>query len=320
MAAVQRWYRAGLALAAVLWLNACASSAGAGVAPEPARSGLVPHWPAVQAVPAQLNAGAGMPSLVIAPWQDSRPGAHGRTVGEVQAAVFGVHGRELVLARDPTALVADAVKETLVARGLRVVAMPAEADVQLEGSLQVMSLKVAARDERRIAVHAVLRRLSDGQVLWSGLIEDRDDRFAGVMGNTRSELESYLGAGLAGVAARLGDALAPSLMAQGKSAGKSESKSESKSNIKSEDKAVPVRPAEAIAAPPSGTGHVAVSTVPPRAKVYVDDVYHGLTPTTLDLPVGVNRLIIKLDGYPDVAEKVAVRQGRTVELELTLRR
>ncbi len=101
---------------------------------------------------------------------------------------------------------------------------------------------------------------------------------------------------------------------------KSESKSNIKSNIKSEDKAGPVRPAEASAAPPSGTGHVAVSTVPPRAKVYVDDVYHGLTPITLDLPVGVNRLIIKLDGYPDVAEKVAVRQGRTVELELTLRR
>jgi hypothetical protein len=317
MAAVQPWYRAGLALAAVVWLSACASGAGAGVAPEPARGGLVPYWPAVQAVPVHLNAGAGMPSLVIAPWQDSRPGANGRTVGDVQAAVFGVHGRELC-SRDPTALVADAVKETLVARGLRVVAMPAEADVQLEGSLQVMSLKVAARDERRIAVHAVLRRLSDGQVLWSGLIEDRDDRFAGVMGNTRSELESYLGAGLAGVAARLGNALAPSLMAQGKSAGKSESKSES--NIKSEDKAVPARPAEAIAAPPSGTGHVAVSTVPPRAKVYVDDVYHGLTPITLDLPSGVNRLIIKLDGYPDVTEKVAVRQGRTVELELTLRR
>jgi hypothetical protein len=65
---------------------------------------------------------------------------------------------------------------------------------------------------------------------------------------------------------------------------------------------------------------VAISTVPARVRVYVDDVYHGLTPLTLELPAGVAQLHLKLEGWRSVSEKVAVRRGATVELELKLQR
>ena len=76
----------------------------------------------------------------------------------------------------------------------------------------------------------------------------------------------------------------------------------------------------AAAEPSSLLGYVAVSSVPARARVYVGDVYHGLTPMTVELPAGVSQLHIKLDGWRSVSEKVAVRRGATVELELQLQR
>ncbi|MBE0547211.1 MAG: PEGA domain-containing protein [Rubrivivax sp.] len=53
-------------------------------------------------------------------------------------------------------------------------------------------------------------------------------------------------------------------------------------------------------------------------KVYVGDVYHGLTPLTLELPAGVHVLHFRRDGCRTVTEKVAVRRAATVELEIKL--
>jgi hypothetical protein len=258
------------------------------------------------------------PSLAVAPWADQRPGTPGRRLGGISGTVFDIQGTELTLIRDATAVVDDAVREQLRAQGLAVLAAPESADLRLEGSLQTLTLNVAARDERRIVLRATLRRQRDGQVLWSGAVEERNDRFAGVSGNNRRDLETYLGEGISKAAAQLATAVREHAVPLAAAAA-----------------AVPAVPAPPAPAPPAvpaaaapvapatpaisgALGQVLITTVPPRVKVYVDDVYHGLTPLTLELPAGTSQLHFKREGYRSASEKVAVRRGASVELELKL--
>jgi hypothetical protein len=283
--------------ACMLVLGGCAATGTPG-------GGLNPSWPAA-ATPAPAADGRAA-SITMPPWTDARQGAPGRRLGRADAAVFGLHDPELRLARDATVVVADAVRERLSAHGLAVVAATQPADLRLDGVLQALTLNVAGRDERRVAVQATLRRQSDGMVLWSALLEDRDDRFAGVSGNTMSDLERYLGQGIVRVATQLADNVHNRAVPASAAPVASQA-------------AVPA-PAAPLAAAPGGTGFVAITSLPTRVKVYVDDVYHGLTPITLELPPGVSQLHFKLDGYRSTSEKVAVRRGVTTELELRLDR
>jgi hypothetical protein len=292
-------------LASSMALASCAAGPDAGAF---AAGGLNPSWRASRAVvPLRGSAGPEV-SVAVAPWSDQRPGAPGRRLGEVQAAVFGLHERELRLARDATAVIADAVREELQAQGLTVLAAPdgaeprldGRAGLRLEGSVVALTLNVAGRDERHIALQATLRRQADGKILWSGTADERDDRFAGVSGNSRADLELYLGEGIAKAAARLA-------LAVREHAGLPATV------------AAPAALVVPAAAPVAGAfGQVLVTTRPARAKVYVDDVYQGLSPITLELPTGTNQLHVKLDGHRAASEKVAVRRGTTVELELKL--
>jgi hypothetical protein len=63
-----------------------------------------------------------------------------------------------------------------------------------------------------------------------------------------------------------------------------------------------------------------VNTNPPRAKVYLDDVYYGLSPLRLEMEPGVHAISVKLDSYKMVTEKVSVRKGDSTEMELKLER
>lgn len=305
--------RALFALVGVLGaVIGCATPPTPGSTSAATAGGLSPSWPAPPSA-ALLRGADGQPVVVaLAPVVDARGGRPGRRLGSTEAVVFGVHGRELVLARDATELVDALLREQLRAQGYTVVVPPQRADLQLEITLQALSLQVAARDARHFALRGSLRRQSDGQLLWSGLLERQDDRFAGVAGNDRAALEQFLGEGLADVASRLVLALRQPLAAPSMAP-------VAAAPVAARPAPPPVaRPAPAE--PPALLGYVAVSTVPARARVYVGDVYHGLTPMTVELPAGVSQLHIKLDGWRSVSEKVAVRRGATVELELQLQR
>jgi hypothetical protein len=79
-------------------------------------------------------------------------------------------------------------------------------------------------------------------------------------------------------------------------------------------------PPAAYAAPAAvvASGYLSVTTTPARVKVYVDDVYFGLTPLKLELDAGVHAVKLKADGYKPASEKVSVRKGDTTELEMVL--
>lgn len=63
-----------------------------------------------------------------------------------------------------------------------------------------------------------------------------------------------------------------------------------------------------------------MGTIPGRAKVYLNNVYQGMTPLRAEIESGVHAISIKLEGYRMVAEKVTVRGGEHTEIDLTLER
>jgi hypothetical protein len=132
-----------------------------------------------------------------------------------------------------------------------------------------------------------------------------------VAGNSRADLEGYLGAGIAKVATdlahRVRAATTATLAAPMAAAA-----------IPAVPMAV-ASPAAAASSPPlPATGDLLISTQPARVKVYVDAVYQGLSPLTLSLPPGVSELHFVREGYRRASEKVAIRAGRAIELEVRM--
>lgn len=270
--------------------------------------------------------------LLVSDFTDARPTAPGRKIGDIRATVLDMHGTGLFLHRDAAAVMGGAVKNQLVADGFRLAARPEDAhDFQVSGTIKAFALNVAGRDELNLAVETTLRDGKSGQVLWSGLVTEKSDRYAGVTGNSRETLTEYLDAGLAELAAKtsasIRDALAksyPQTVTVSRSPGASSLPGVT-SLQEAVDREAPGGGARTIGenapagiAASSGTGRFMVSTVPSRAKVYIGDVYYGMSPLKLDLEPGVHLFRFKLDGYKVVTEKVSIRRGETTELEVKL--
>jgi len=280
-------------------------------------------------------------SLAVADFGDARAAAPGRKIGKITATVSNMHGTELLLDRDVAALLGNAVRGQLAADGFRLVKPGETADFKLGASAQAFSLNIAGTDELTIAVEVTLREERSGVIVWAGVIAEKADRYAGVGGNSRATIAEYLGEGVAAFAGKLStvvvDVLAKSYprtmtVAQHKPASTIPGVTTVHTMAAREPLASAVLPvatpvaANKVAAtdpPPrpapaatATSGHLSVASVPARAKVYIEDVYHGLTPLKLELPVGVHALKFKLDGYKSASEKVAVRRGETIELEI----
>ena len=74
-----------------------------------------------------------------------------------------------------------------------------------------------------------------------------------------------------------------------------------------------------ISLKPVPTGYVEVISSPPKAKIYVDGEYRGLTPVTIKLKEGNHKLrIIKL-GYYEHIEIIQISAGETKSLNITLK-
>jgi hypothetical protein len=282
-------------------------------------------------------------SLSVTEFADARPAPRGRKIGDIKATVTNMHGSEMALDRDVTSVLSGAARGQLAADGFRLVGAAEPADFRLSGVVKAFSLTVAGRDERVIVVEATVREGKSGDVVWSGVITEKDDRYAGVTGNSRGTLIEYLGEGVAAFAAKISAATRDSLV---KSYPRSIAAIQSRSvstipgvttlhapATRDDPVALAPAPAAAAVAPAASAsrpammaaagpavGYVSVHSSPARVKVYVDDVYHGVTPIKLELPTGVAQLGFKLDGYRSTAEKVAVRRGEVTDLEVKLTR
>ncbi len=255
----------------------------------------------------------------IARFTDARATPNSEKIGAISSAVNDMLGTELHL-RDVAGTVTTAMQNQLRASGFQVVAntdpLAANADFALSGRVKEFSMDIAGRDYVAIAVETTAHDARGG-ILWSGLVTEKADRFAGVTGNSRKTITNYLGLALAKVTGKTRDAIGEAIM---------QAKPELFDHVASARKTTPG--VTVLAAPPepeparpvvqtSGTanGRLTLATTPSRAKVYLADVYYGLTPLALELEAGIYTLNLKLDGFKTVTEKVSVRKGETTELE-----
>lgn len=143
------------------------------------------------------RSGASIRLAVPAP-RDNRPTAASNPAkaGNIRATVMDMHGSELLLGQSVSDLTGSALRGQLGADGFAVTAPGQASDFELSTVIRSFELNIAGRDELSLAVEASLREVRSGEVIWTGLVSEKSDRYAGVMGNSRSSIESYLSDGL----------------------------------------------------------------------------------------------------------------------------
>ena len=273
-------------------------------------------------------------TLRIAKYVDQRNSGNPRLLGAAELPVRGIDGKQMLLDQDIADMVTMSVRQRFETAGFQVLEDGGKALFEVSGVIKDLTLNVKNRDEIKIGIESTLKEVATGKVLWSGLVTEKNDRFAGVSGNNRDDVLAYMNKSMRIVSTKTVDAVSASLMA---------TKPEL-FNLTPGTKAisgVTVYATPAVAAPVAApvvitpatkpaaqsaprasamTGLLLVNTIPSRAKVYLDGVYYGLSPLRNEMEPGVYLISVKLEGYRMVTEKVSVRKGDNTEMELNLER
>jgi len=261
----------------------------------------------------------------MAGYTDARQVDSPRRVGTSNARITGLTGKEIMSDRDATEVVAESMKKRLSDAGLQVLASDAtNAQFQLSGAVKELSIDIKDRDHVNIAIESTLTEVASGKVIWSGLVVERAERYAGISGNGKKDVADFLRWKLGVVSTKTTESVLSVLMAtrpemfnmvvgikpvQGVTVYSNSAGSASVA-------APAVVPIEAA----TENGTLAISSSPSRAKVYVDGVYFGLTPLRAEYSAGIHEVSIKLDGYKTLIEKVSVRKGDNTEMDIKLQR
>lgn len=283
-------------------------------------------------------------TLRVNKYVDQRKHGNPRLLGINTQRVRGVDGDQLLLDQEIANIVTVAIKKRFDTEGYQVLegSSASNALFEITGVIKDLTLNVKERDEISIAIETTLKDLATGKVVWSGLVMEKNDRFAGVSGNNKDDVIDYLNKELRVASNKTVEAISASLMAS----------QPELFNLTAGTKPIPgvtvyvaptaAKPASAppatatpgygvppgAAVPPPAymphasatSGLLLVNTNPPRAKVYLDGVYYGLSPLRLEMEPGVHAISVKLEGYKMVTEKVSVRKGDNTEMELNLDR
>jgi hypothetical protein len=180
-----------------------------------------------------------------------------------------------------------------------------------------------------IKLETSLKDTVTGKVVWVGEVEQKNERFAGVSGNNKSDIADFLKQELGVVTGKTTDAINSVLMATRPELYNLTPGAKAIPGVKvlvtpgvALPDAVVAAPAQPAANPApqvsSTNGVLVINTEPARAKVYLDGVYFGLTPLRAEADLGVHKVEVKLKGYKTASEKVSIRKGERTELELAL--
>ena len=285
-------------------------------------------------------------TLRVNKYADQRKSGNPRLLGIAKQRVSGVNGEQLLLDQEIAAIVTTAIKNRFDTEGYEVLegSSASNALFEVSGVIKDLTLNVKERDEINVAIETTLKEVATGKVVWSGIVMEKNDRFAGVSGNSKEDVVVYMHKILRVACNKTIAAVSASLMA---------SRPEL-FNLTPGTKPVPgvtvyVAPPAATSAPAAPgyspapnygaqpgaaappppaymprasdtTGLLLVNTNPQRAKVYLDGVYYGMSPLRLEMEPGVRAISVKLEGYRMSTEKVSVRKGDNTEIELTLER
>ncbi len=285
-------------------------------------------------------------TIRVVNYVDQRNVGSPRYLGKITAQVAGLSGNAVTTDQDVAFIATNAIKRQFDAEGFQVLegASANNALFEVSGVIKELTLNVMNRDNVSIAIETTLKEVSTGKVVWSGLVTEKNDRFAGVSGDDKKDVMNYLNRELKVVSAKTVDAISESLMAArpelfNLTPGTKPIPGVTVFVAPQLPKAAPATPvAPATSAPgmpaaqseiPASTyqphasesaGLLLVTTTPSRARVYLDDVYYGMTPLRLEMEPGIHMISVKLAGYNMITEKVSIRRGDNTELELNLER
>ncbi len=280
-------------------------------------------------------------TLRVNKYVDQRKSNNPRLLGITTQRVRGVDGDQLLLDQEIANIVMLSIKKRFDTEGYLVLegSNAANALFEVSGIIRDLTLNVRERDEINIAIETTLKEVATGKVVWSGLVMQKNDRFAGVSGNNKDDVITFLNKELRVASNKTVEAISASLMASrpelfNLTAGTKPIPGVTVYVAPAAAKPAPAGPAmPAYGAQPSGavppaymprasatSGLLLVNTDPQRAKVYLDGVYYGLSPLRLEMEPGVHAISVKLEGYKMVTEKVSIRKGDNTEMELNLER
>lgn len=244
-------------------------------------------------------------TVFVESYKDARNVSTPRTAGAINATVLDMMGPKITLDKDVSGLVTSAFVEELKASGFKITET-AEAAYVLAGEIREFNLDIAERDKIKIEIQSVLKERTTDKAVFSRVERIEDERFAGVSGNSRRTISDYMLKNLSkAVRNTIKEAAlainAVPLFNGGVSSGETKGASQDNSVF-------------------PGKGRFFAASVPERAKLYVGDIYYGLTPITVELAPGVYDVRLTLDGYDDEKEKVSVREGSTTEMEVLFKK
>lgn len=261
-------------------------------------------------------------------------------LGTAFLPVRGIEGKQMLLDQEIANIVTGAVKKRFDSEGFQILegSSASEALFEVAGVIKELTMDVKQRDEISIAIETSLKDVATGKVVWSGLVMEKNDRFAGVSGNDKDDVVEYMNKELRVAVNKTVEAISSSLMASrpelfNLTAGTKPIPGVTVYTAPIAAKSAPVAPATVIYSSPDASsqpaymprasatsGLLLVNSNPARAKVYLDGVYFGLSPLRLEMEPGVHAISVKLEGYKMVTEKVSVRKGDNTEIELNLER
>lgn len=270
--------------------------------------------------------------IAIAPYSDKRTGISSkRKVADILTTVADVYSTELLLNEDVSAFVTTALKEQLNHVGFRAEilpgvsfdkpvsknsfsSVPADADIVFAGEINRFHLTVGNRDKIEIELATSVYDRKTARLIWSGTTIEQGDRFAGSFGNTKKSITRYISRSMSLAAKKLLKESEPAL---------ARFVAAPASAPAPEDLTIPARPSRQETRPVIrkeseglSTGTLMVTSNPAGAKLYINGVYYGRTPFTMELKPDIYEVTAKLKGFRDEKERVAIRPGSSTELNV----
>jgi len=243
--------------------------------------------------------------VLLKPYVDLR-GVDPCYIGKISSTVSDMNTDKIVLdGGGVSSFVTDAIKSHLVGAGYTVKEwrggedVPVDVDFTVSGEVKKFRLDVGGRDEIEIELATTVIEKKTGGILWSGTVLEKNDRYAGVTGNSRRTIAAY-------ISKNLRAAINKTLMNVEM---QTRRPLPTPGLVETRDRSIP-----------EGVGRLVIKTEPPKARIYIGDVYYGLTPLTIEMAPGIYDAMVKLNGFKTVKEKISVRNGDATEMELTLER
>ncbi len=269
-------------------------------------------------------------TIRLLPYADGRDMGNPRKIGVGGENILGLHapeGNDILLDRDVAAVVTNAMKQRLKDAGYRVV-QEGDAHYEMTGTVKELTYNVKARDEVSISIATELKDTATGNVLWSGVVVEKKDRFPGVAGDDIADVAAFLKKELGIVTQKTSDAISAILMVQRPELFNLSPGTKPIAGVTVLTAPGVGTPASAVlpasappaTAPAAAPGVLKISTKPTRARIFIGGVYYGLSPLRLEMQPGIIEVTASMERRKDATEKVSVRKGETTEVELTLKK